>query len=209
MFKVSVKGVVSHQGRYLLRVNERREYELLGGKLEHEDGSLAFRVRQELLEESGITVRPGEILEPWFYVFGDRAVLIVPIRCDIESIPETLHDLDGGRLEWVEAGCLDTLPMPKGYLDSILGKRPALTRFEGDPGQAYHDDQFDITLAIVQPDREAHYELHEACDFASVLHGLGFGQAAFRTVRYRGKSQLEVVFELVGQSPRTTPTCVA
>lgn len=197
---------MSHHGRYLLRVNERREYELLGGKLEREDDSLMFRVRQELLEESGIVIRPGKILEPWFYVFGDRAILIVPIRCDIESISETLYDQDGGRLEWVEAGCLETIPIPKSYLDSIRGEQLALMRFEGNPGEAYPDDQFDIMLAVVQSDREACYELHEACDFTEVLHGLGWNQAAFRTVRFRGKSQLEVVYVSGEQSSRATST---
>lgn len=194
MFKVSVKGVVSHQGRYLLRVNERDEYELLGGKLEHGDDSLADRVYQEFLEESGVVVRPKEILEPWFYVFGDRPVLIVPMNCTVASIPETLYDQDGGRLEWVEAGYLDTIPMPKSYLDSIRGERPSLTRFVGNPGQPYPDDQFDVTL-VVEHTRGADYHvLHEACDFTELLTELGYPQATFRTVRLLHKEGLRVVF---------------
>lgn len=34
MNAVSVKGIVSIDGNFLLRQNERNEYELLGGKLE-------------------------------------------------------------------------------------------------------------------------------------------------------------------------------
>ena len=65
MFKVSVKGIVADKGRYLLRINERGEYELLGGKLERADKSLADRVKQELVEESGVVVEPTEAREPW------------------------------------------------------------------------------------------------------------------------------------------------
>lgn len=60
MFKVSAKGIACLNDTYLLRVNERQEYELLGGKLEHDDVSLAEWVRQEFLEESGVILEPGE-----------------------------------------------------------------------------------------------------------------------------------------------------
>ena len=134
MFKVSVKGVVTVNGRLLLRVNERDDYELLGGKLERTDRSLASRVRQELLEESGVAVEPTEDLEPWFYVFGDQAVLIVPMSCDVLDVPETLFDQDGGRLEWVDARQLDTIRLPRSYLASIRGERLVLMRLSGNPG---------------------------------------------------------------------------
>lgn len=185
---------MSHQDRYLLCVNERNEYELLGGKLEHGDNSLADRVCQEFLEESGIVVHPKEILEPWFYVLGDRAVLIVSMNCTAASIPETLFDQDGGQLEWIEEGHLDSIALPTSYLASIRGKRPSLTRFAGNPGPPYPDDQFDVTLVVEHTRGVDNHELHEACDFTELLTELGYPQATFRTVRLLHKEGLRVVF---------------
>ena len=39
-FSVSVKGVLEVNGKYLLRKNQRLEYELLGGHLEREDSTV-------------------------------------------------------------------------------------------------------------------------------------------------------------------------
>ena len=198
MFKVSVKGIAESCGSHLLRVNERDEYVLLGGKLEHSDRSLADRVRQEFLEESGVEIKPEKVLEPWFYVFGDRPVLIVPLRCGVVCVPEVMADQDGGRLEWVEEARLSSIDLPKSYRDSICARRPRLMRRSGIPGPQYVDDLFRIMVVVRQSGEERHHELHEACDFAEYLRERGCASTQFDTVRYAGGQTLEVVFDACG-----------
>ena len=194
MFKVSVKGIVACHGSYLLRVNERGDYELLGGKLERRDATLADRVRQELLEESGVVVEPMDVREPWFYVFGDQAVLIVPLTCSVTTIPKTLFDQDGGRLEWVESDRLDSIRLPKSYLASIRGERPRLLHYEGNPTPPYPDDQYCVELVVQREDGEKRSPLDDACDFAEAVSALGYPNARFLAVRYQGGTSLQVVF---------------
>lgn len=198
MFKVSVKGIAESCGSHLLRVNERDEYELLGGKLERSDRSLAYRVRQEFLEESGLEVQPRRVLEPWFYVFGDRPVLIVPLLCEVVCVPEVMVDQDGGRLEWVEEARLSSIDLPKSYRDSICARRPRLMRHGGISGPQYADDLFRVMVVVRQSGEERRQELREACDFAEYLRGWGCTSAQFDTVRYEGGQTLEVVFDVCG-----------
>ena len=193
-FKVSAKGIACVGDTYLLRVNERNEYELLGGKLEHTDESLASRVRQEFLEESGVAVEPQAFREPWFYVFGERAVLIVPMECMVTQVPHTLFDQDGGRLEWVERERVGSLALPRSYLAPIRGERPHLERHE-DTGRPYPDDQFEISLSIRHSDGQETLPVDEPCDFAERLAELGYPEAAFRTIRRSSCSSLQVVFD--------------
>ncbi|MBR3318174.1 MAG: hypothetical protein IKG21_10200 [Atopobiaceae bacterium] len=195
MFKVSVKGIAALGGRYLLRINERGEYELLGGKLEHGDATLAYRVRQEFLEESGVIVETRKVREPWFYVFGDRPVLIVPILCDVVRIPDVLFDQDGGRLEWVEADRLGSIQLCEGYLASIQDEQPGLMTWEGKPGPNYADDLFRVTLVIRRAGAEKHYRLSGVCDLGHQLAELGYRGASFAGVRYEGTPELQIVFD--------------
>ena len=50
MNSVSVKGVIKKNNSFLLRKNERNEYELLGGKLEKDDINLRNRLKKEFLD---------------------------------------------------------------------------------------------------------------------------------------------------------------
>lgn len=123
-FSVSIKGVLESDGKLLLRKNERREFELLGGHLEKDDLSPEQRLVTEFLEESGISVEVGAAREPWLYEIGTKDVLIVPFVCRAAAIPERLFDMDGGTLHWVAPESLSGLPMPQGYKDTILGITP-------------------------------------------------------------------------------------
>ena len=197
MFKVSVKGIVEVGNSYLLRVNERGDYELLGGKLENQDRSFADRVRQEFLEESGVVVEPAEAREPWFYTFGNQAVLIVPLVCSVVSIPDVLFDQDGGRLEWVDEGRLGSIRLPKSYLASIRGERPSLTRHPSSPARVYADDRFCIELVARHAGEEQVYPVDEPCDLALRLQSLGYPEVRFHTVRYRKGSGIQMVYDCV------------
>lgn len=123
-FAVSVKGVLFYEGKYLLRKNQRNEFELLGGRLEVTDKSAEERVIQEFLEESGIRVKVTAHREPWLYVIGKKNIIIVPFICSPVNIPNVLTDEDGGELEWISPNELDLLNMPSGYIDTIRNKIP-------------------------------------------------------------------------------------
>lgn len=119
MNSVSVKGVIKKNNSFLLRKNERNEYELLGGKLEKDDINLRDRLKKEFLEESGIKIIVNKELEPWFLNINGDKVLIIPYICNIDYIPSVLYDQDGGELYWVKGRNINKINIPKGYLDTI------------------------------------------------------------------------------------------
>ncbi len=152
-FSVAIKGVLCHEGRYLLRKNQRDEFELLGGKLEATDISMEERLTEEFLEESGITIQVDSSREPWLYTVGSKNIIIVPFTCSAVSIPETLFDEDGGELLWVPAEEVDTLNMPHGYLDTIYNRIPrkSTSPFEGKylkiiPG--YVENTYEVVVRV-------------------------------------------------------------
>lgn len=123
-FGVSIKGVLKHNGKYLLRKNERTEYELLGGRLEKDDFCPQDRLATEFIEESGIKVNVGDFCEPWLYEIGYSNVIIIPYFCEAIDIPEILYDEDGGELEWIDEEVIKSIFMPQGYKDTIWGDIP-------------------------------------------------------------------------------------
>ena len=123
-FGVSVKGVLEVDGKYLLRKNERREYELLGGRLEKGDPSAEARLVTEFDEESGIKVEVLEAREPWLYEIGVKNIIIVPYSCRALEVPEILVDEDGGSLHWVDKEEIENVFMPWGYKDTIWNQVP-------------------------------------------------------------------------------------
>lgn len=123
-FGVSIKGVLEFEGNVLLRKNERREYELLGGRLEKGDPSAEHRLITEFSEESGIGIEVHGHREPWLYEIGLKNIIIVPYICKALSIPDILVDEDGGTLHWVSADEAATAFMPQGYKDTLVGNIP-------------------------------------------------------------------------------------
>lgn len=123
-FGVSIKGVLKKDGKYLLRKNERNEYELLGGRLEKDDLCPQDRLEIEFIEESGIKIQVGDFCEPWLYEIGYSNIIIIPYICEAMEIPEKLYDEDGGELEWVVEEEINAIFMPQGYKDTIWGFVP-------------------------------------------------------------------------------------
>lgn len=123
-FGVSIKGILEHNGKLLLRKNERHEYELLGGRLEKGDSSAQQRLITEFIEESGIGIEVLEHREPWLYEIGLKNIIIVPFVCNALNVPDTLVDEDGGTLHWVSAAEAAASFMPQGYKDTITGHIP-------------------------------------------------------------------------------------
>lgn len=152
MLKVSIKGILKKDSKYLLRINERDEYELLGGKLEQCDLGIESRVIQEFLEESGIEISVHGQKEPWLYCIGNEINIIVPIICKGEKYPKILYDEDGGKLEWVKEDKLNTIRIPEGYLQSILGLLPKTSysnlKLKNNMTNEYEDSIFSIIIDI-------------------------------------------------------------
>lgn len=118
---VSVKGVVvDHEDRVLLLCNERREWELPGGRLElgEEPGACVVR---EIEEKSSWKTRTGPLLDTWVYQpIPDRHVLILTYGVhplDSAAAPVLSHEhQDIGLFTRAEVA---TLFMPDGYKRSI------------------------------------------------------------------------------------------
>ena len=125
LFKISIKGILKVDNRYLLRQNERNEWELLGGKLEDEDESPENRLIQEFLEESGIAIKINRQLESWLYEIGATNIIVLPFDCDAIKIPDELYDQDGGTLCWFDKENLKALNIPQGYFCSIREQIPS------------------------------------------------------------------------------------
>jgi 8-oxo-dGTP pyrophosphatase MutT (NUDIX family) len=77
LWAVSVKGVVLWDDSVVLLHNERGEWELPGGRLEHHETPEDCVVR-EIAEELGLAARADRLLDTWVYeVLPRRRVLIV------------------------------------------------------------------------------------------------------------------------------------
>ncbi len=118
---ISVKGVLGWDATVVLLRNERDEWELPGGRLETGDPSLPAALRREFLEELGIDVEVGRLLDSWIYEpVPGRRVVIVTYVCRAPR-PETLrHSPEHAAVEAFALDGLEALPLPDGYRRSIL-----------------------------------------------------------------------------------------
>lgn len=118
-YPVSVKGVLcAPDGRVVLLLNERGEWELPGGRIEPGE-SAAGCLAREVEEELGVQVRVGPPLDSYlFEVVPGKHVFIVTFACTLEGgfVPVLSH-------EHKEVGLFapDALPpgLPPGYRASI------------------------------------------------------------------------------------------
>jgi 8-oxo-dGTP diphosphatase len=121
---VSVKGVLLHQGRVLLLLNERGEWDLPGGRPDPGEDHEAALIR-EVREEAGLAVTVGAALgEHLFEVLPRRFVRIVAFACDLTGGSEVTLSHEHQDVHWLPfADLIDGLiaghPLPAGYRTAI------------------------------------------------------------------------------------------
>jgi len=122
-YPLSVKGVLIHDGRVLLLLNERGEWDLPGGRPDPGEDYRAALTR-EVREEAGLDVAVGTLLdEHLFEVLPQRFVRIVAYRCIL--IGTTGVNLSREHLEFRWLPLVELGPvvaghqLPAGYLCAI------------------------------------------------------------------------------------------
>jgi 8-oxo-dGTP pyrophosphatase MutT (NUDIX family) len=122
-YPISIKGVVIHDGRVLLLLNERGEWDLPGGRPDPGEDHRAALVR-EVREEAGLAVEVGALLdEHLFEVLPQRFVRIVAYGCRLVGGNDVVLSHEHLDTRWVSLADLgetiDGRPLPKGYLGAI------------------------------------------------------------------------------------------
>jgi 8-oxo-dGTP pyrophosphatase MutT (NUDIX family) len=118
-FPVSIKGVVIRDAQVILLENERREWELPGGKLEPGESPERCLAR-EIAEELQLDVAVDRILDSWVYeITPDTRVLIVTYGCRESSQQTAVLSDEHKQLRWFSLDHVAGLRMPEGYRQSI------------------------------------------------------------------------------------------
>jgi 8-oxo-dGTP diphosphatase len=120
---LSIKGVLIHDGRVLLLLNERGEWDLPGGRPEAGEDHRAALAR-EVREEAGVEVDIGAALdEHVFEVLPGRFVRILPFACRLVGASNATPSHEHLETRWVPLAELgDTIAghrLPAGYLGAI------------------------------------------------------------------------------------------
>ncbi len=121
LFPVSVKGVVPVAGGVMLLENERREWEPPGGRLE-EDETPERCLTREVLEETGLEVSVGPLLDAWVYeVLPGSRVLILSYGCRVtdDGYAQPTKSIEHSALGVFGLREVERLNMPERYLRAI------------------------------------------------------------------------------------------
>ena len=119
VFPVSIKGVLYESARVVLLENERREWELPGGRLEPGETPEGCLVR-EVSEELGITVDIGPLLDCWVYeVLPQREVVIVTYGLRRHDKSDLRVSGEHRRIGLFSIDQIDRIPLPRGYHRAI------------------------------------------------------------------------------------------
>lgn len=120
---ISIKGVVIDDGRVLLLLNERGEWDLPGGRPDPgEDHRTALA--REVREEAGLAVEVGALLdEHLFEVLPQRFVRIVAYACTLVGARDVVLSHEHLDTRWIALADLgetiDGHLLPAGYLGAI------------------------------------------------------------------------------------------
>ena len=129
---ISVKGVLIHQGRVLLLLNERGEWDLPGGRPDPGEDHRAA-LKREVQEEAGLTVEVGEALSDYlFEVLPGRFVRILPFVCRLTGGSDVVISHEHLETRWLPidelAARIHGHLLPEGYLGAIrqvIDQRPS------------------------------------------------------------------------------------
>jgi 8-oxo-dGTP pyrophosphatase MutT (NUDIX family) len=122
----SFKAVVfDEHGRVLLGKNPREEWELLGGRADPGDISPEDTIRRELLEETGIEVSLGPLIDIWFYDVAGGRIAVASYLASIATGTKA-PSIEHSELAFFDADELDGLNLPAGYKMSIRRARKLL-----------------------------------------------------------------------------------
>lgn len=128
MHPISVKGVLLHEGRVLLLLNKRGEWDLPGGRPDPGENHEAALVR-EVREEAGLAVAVGGALgEHLFEVLPQRFVRIVAFACDLVGEAEVTLSHEHQDVHWLPLteltdGLIAGHLLPAGYRAAITAAR--------------------------------------------------------------------------------------
>ena len=120
---ISVKGVLVHEGRVLLLLNERGEWDLPGGRPDPREAHRTA-LEREVREEAGLAVEVGAALDEYlFEVLPGRFVRIVPYACHVTGTSDVVLSHEHLEIRWVPLVDLGEIiaghPLPAGYLGAI------------------------------------------------------------------------------------------
>ena len=122
-YPTSIKGVLIHDGRVLLLLNERGEWDLPGGRPDPGEDHRAA-LEREVREETGLEVEVGAALdEHLFEVLPGRFVRILPFVCHLVSGGDIVLSHEHLETCWLPLGELDDVAaghkLPACYLRAI------------------------------------------------------------------------------------------
>ena len=116
---ISVKGVLMHRGRVLLLRNERDEWELPGGRLDHGE-SPEEALAREIREETGLMASVASLVDAWVYeVTPRKQVLILEYACRSNGRREVTLSHEHADHAWLPLASLEREALPRGYLRGI------------------------------------------------------------------------------------------
>jgi 8-oxo-dGTP diphosphatase len=129
---ISVKGVLIHQDRVLLLLNERGEWDLPGGRPDPGEDHRAA-LKREVQEEAGLIVEVGEALDDYlFEVLPERFVRILPFVCRLTGGGDVVISHEHLETRWLPiaelAARVHGRLLPEGYLGAIrqvIDQRPS------------------------------------------------------------------------------------
>jgi len=122
-YPLSIKGVLIRDGRVLLLLNERGEWDLPGGRPDPDEDHRAVLMR-EVREETGLAVEVGGLLdEHLFEVLPQRFVRIIAYGCTLTGPADIALSDEHLQTYWAPVTELAEViaghRLPTGYLNAI------------------------------------------------------------------------------------------
>lgn len=114
-----MKGVLVWDDRVVVLRNERDEWELPGGRLEAGDATPQAALRREFLEELGIEVEVGTLVDSWIYDVAGKRVFIVTYAVSGRRPAMLEHSDEHTGVALLARHELEKAPIPPGYVRSI------------------------------------------------------------------------------------------